>query len=152
MVAGIGQVPVGEHWQLSLRNLAAQAMLAAIRDAGGLQPKAIYIGNYLASVASEQANLGALLAESIGLPGVEGMTAEEATLRLVNLNPVHARRVIVQGGAYAEHRIESVACGQETREVGAPWFAVELAPGAGAQLRLSMSRYACPPTLAFPWG
>jgi len=76
MVVGIGQVPVGEHWQLSLRNLAAQAMLAAIRDAGGLQPKAIYIGNYLASVASEQANLGALLAESIGLPGVEGMTAE----------------------------------------------------------------------------
>ncbi len=34
IIAGIGQVPVGEHWQLSLRNLAARAMLDAIKDAG----------------------------------------------------------------------------------------------------------------------
>lgn len=76
IIAGIGQVPVGEHWQLSLRNLAARAMLAAIRDAGGLQPQAIYVGNFLASVASAQANLGALMAECINLSGVESFTAE----------------------------------------------------------------------------
>ncbi len=76
IIAGVGQVPVGEHWQLSLRNLAARAMLAAIRDAGGLQPQAIYVGNFLASVASGQANLGALMAECINLSGVESFTAE----------------------------------------------------------------------------
>jgi acetyl-CoA C-acetyltransferase len=76
LIAGVGQVPVGEHWQLSLRNLAAKAMLAAIKDAGGLKPQAIYVGNYLASMASQQANLGALMAECIGLPGVEAFTTE----------------------------------------------------------------------------
>lgn len=76
IIAGIGQVPVGEHWQLSLRNLAARAMLDAIKDSGGLRPEAIYIGNYLASLASDQANLGALMGECIGLSGVEGITAE----------------------------------------------------------------------------
>jgi acetyl-CoA C-acetyltransferase len=76
ILAGVGQVPVGEHWQLSLRNLAARAMLAAIQDAGGLKPQAIYVGNYLASQASQQANMGALMAECIGLSGVEGVTTE----------------------------------------------------------------------------
>ncbi len=76
IIAGIGQVPVGEHWQLSLRNLAARAMLDALKDAGGLQPQAIYVGNFLASVASAQANLGALMAECINLSGVESFTAE----------------------------------------------------------------------------
>ena len=66
---------------------------------------------------------------------VEGMTADEATLHLVNLNPVQERQVIVQGGAYGEHRIESVTCGQETTDVGRAWFAVRLAPGAGARLQ-----------------
>lgn len=76
IIAGIGQVPVGEHWQLSLRNLAARAMLDAIKDAGDLMPQAIYVGNFLASVVSGQANLGALMAECINLSGVESFTAE----------------------------------------------------------------------------
>ena len=76
IIAGIGQIPVGEHWELSLRNIAARAILAAIKDCGGLKPQAIYAGNYLASVASQQANLGALMAECIGMEGVEAFTAE----------------------------------------------------------------------------
>lgn len=76
IIAGMGQVAVGEHWELSLRNLAARAMLAALKDAGGLNPQAIYAGSYLASVASGQANLGALMAECIGMSGVEAFTAE----------------------------------------------------------------------------
>ena len=77
VIAGIGQIPVGEHWELSLRSIAARAMLAAIKDCG-IKPQAIYIGNYLASVASGQANLGALLAETIHMEGVEAFTAEAA--------------------------------------------------------------------------
>jgi acetyl-CoA C-acetyltransferase len=78
MVAGLGQTPVGEHWEISLRELAVEAMLSAIRDAGGLLPQAIYIGNMMAVSASRQANLGALLAEHAGLMGVEGVTVEAA--------------------------------------------------------------------------
>jgi len=34
VIAGIGQTPVGEHWNTSLRELALQAIEAAIQDAG----------------------------------------------------------------------------------------------------------------------
>jgi len=78
VIAGIGQVPVGEHWELSLRTLATRAIRAAMKDAGGMRPQAMYISNFLASMVSRQANLGALLAENSGLEGVEAFTFEAA--------------------------------------------------------------------------
>jgi acetyl-CoA C-acetyltransferase len=78
VAAGLGQTPVGEHWGVSLRELASEAILAALKDAGGLRPQVIYIGNMLAVSASRQANLGSLLAEEAGLLGVEGVTVEAA--------------------------------------------------------------------------
>ena len=77
-IAGIGQTNVGELWSLSLRDLGVQAIRAAIKDAGGLQPQAIFVGNMLAASASHQANLGALLCEWAGLKGAEGTTVEAA--------------------------------------------------------------------------
>jgi len=62
-IVGIGQTDVGELWKISLRDLAVQAMRAAIKDANGLIPQAIFVGNMLAASASHQANLGALLCE-----------------------------------------------------------------------------------------
>lgn len=78
VIAGIGQTPVGEHMDLSLRTLAARAIQAAIRDAGGLRPQAMYIGNFLATVISRQSNLGALFTGNSGLEGIEGITVEAA--------------------------------------------------------------------------
>ncbi len=78
VIAGIGQVPVGEHWELSLRTLAARAIQAARKDAGGIKPDAMYIGNLLASVVSHQANLGALLSSDTALTGIEAYTVEAA--------------------------------------------------------------------------
>ena len=77
-IAGIGQTHVGELWSISLRDLGVQAIRAAIKDAGGLQPQAIFVGNMLAASASHQANLGALLCEWAGLKGAEGTTLEAA--------------------------------------------------------------------------
>jgi hypothetical protein len=70
---------------------------------------------------------------------------------LVNLNPVSSRRITVQGGAYAEHRIESVSVDGKSSGVDNSAFDIELRPGCGARLQLSMRRYANAPTLAFPW-
>ena len=78
VIAGIGQVPVGEYWDLSLRTLASRAVRAAIKDAAGMQPQAMYVGNYLAPMVSHQNNLGALLADESGLRGIEAYTAEAA--------------------------------------------------------------------------
>ncbi len=78
VIAGIGQTPVGEHYDKSLRNLSARAILDAVEDAGGLKPQAMYIGNFLASMLSHQANLGALLPDNAGLHGIEAFTVEAA--------------------------------------------------------------------------
>jgi acetyl-CoA C-acetyltransferase len=78
VIAGIGQTPVGEHWDISLRSLAAKAMLTAIKDAGGMKPQALYIGNFLGPTLSHQENLGALLADNAGLTGIEAFTVEAA--------------------------------------------------------------------------
>jgi acetyl-CoA C-acetyltransferase len=67
VIAGIAQIPVGEHWEVSLRSLAVKVMLAAIKDAGGLRPQALYVGNMLGATLSHQAHLGALLADFGGL-------------------------------------------------------------------------------------
>jgi len=76
VIAGIGQTPVGEHWDMSLRSLAFQAIQAAIQDSGGLKPQALYVGNMLAANLSRQAHLGALLADYAGLTGIEAETVE----------------------------------------------------------------------------
>ena len=78
VIAGIGQTPVGEHWDISIRELALQAIDRARADAGGLQPQALYVANMLAAPLSQQAHLGALVADFAGLNGVEAVTIEAA--------------------------------------------------------------------------
>ena len=88
-------------------------------------------------------------------PDVAALVSELADQRtvvtLVNLNPSEARTVIVQGGAYAEHQVESVEWNGRIHRVGASWFPVRLAAGAGARLSLTMRRYVNQPTVSFPW-
>ncbi len=76
VIAGIGQTPVGEHWDISLRDLALDAIQAALKDAGGLKPQALFVGNMLAPNLSNQAHLGALIADYAGLTGIEAITLE----------------------------------------------------------------------------
>jgi len=78
VIAGIGQVPVGEHYEQTLRAMGVNALLAALKDSGGLSPQALYIGNMLGSVVSHQANLGALITDYAHLDGIESYTAEAA--------------------------------------------------------------------------
>jgi len=78
VIAGIGQTTVGEHWQFSIRELAHFALEAAIKDAGGLRPQALFVGNMLAPNLSKQAHLGALIADFSGLIGIEAVSIEAA--------------------------------------------------------------------------
>ena len=83
---------------------------------------------------------------------VTRMTDTETSVTLVNVNQVEARTVVVQGGAYAEHDIASASANGVMLDVDGSSFAIRLAPGAGAEIELTMTRYANRPTLAFPWG
>ena len=78
VIAGVGQIPVGEYWGETLHGLATRAILAARKDAAGMLPQAMYIGNLLASNLTHQANLGALLSQHCGLSGMEAYTVEAA--------------------------------------------------------------------------
>ncbi|NCP85800.1 MAG: acetyl-CoA acetyltransferase [Anaerolineae bacterium CG_4_9_14_3_um_filter_57_17] len=78
ILAGIGQTEVGEHWDRSLRSLAAEAVRQALSDSGGLRPQALFVGNMFAPILSRQAHLGALVADFSDLTGVEAVTVEAA--------------------------------------------------------------------------
>ena len=67
VIAGLGQTQVGEHWDISLRELALEAIESARQDAGGLQPQSLVVSNMLAPNLSGQAHLGALIADFAGL-------------------------------------------------------------------------------------
>lgn len=45
VIAGLGMTEVGEHWEISLRDLALLAISDALRDAAELRPSAVYIAN-----------------------------------------------------------------------------------------------------------
>lgn len=75
-IIGIGQTPVGEHWEKSLRTLAADAVRAALDDAGIEQVDALYLGNAYGAVFSSQSQIAPLVADYSGLGGVEAYTIE----------------------------------------------------------------------------
>jgi hypothetical protein len=82
---------------------------------------------------------------------VERITPGGITLTLVNVNQIEPRSVVVQAGAYAEHRFRSAGAGGKPIEINGPDFQVRLAPGAGAAIEIAMDLFARQPALAFPW-
>ena len=80
-VIGIGQTPIGEWWDRSLRQLSYEALKAAVEDAGIERPDALYVGNMLAGQLSRQAHLGALVADFSGWRGIEAASQFARSLR-----------------------------------------------------------------------
>lgn len=77
-IIGIGQTPVGEHWDKSLRELGFQALHTAMRDAGVEHVDALYVGNMLSGELTGQEHLGTLIADFAGLRGIEAVKVEAA--------------------------------------------------------------------------
>lgn len=79
-IVGAGATRVGEHWDKSLRELASEALLAAVKDAGIDKKKieALYVGNMMSGQLQGQEHLGALIATWAGVPGVAACKVEAA--------------------------------------------------------------------------
>jgi acetyl-CoA C-acetyltransferase len=77
-VIGIGQTKIDEHWDKSLRELAGDAALAALKDSGLERVEAVYVGNMMSGSANHQQHLGAYLADWIGMRGAEAIRTEAA--------------------------------------------------------------------------
>ncbi len=77
-IVGIGQTKAGEHWGRSLRDLASDAILAALKDAHVENVDALYVGNMLSGELVGQQHLGTLIADWTGLGNVEAVKVEAA--------------------------------------------------------------------------
>lgn len=77
-IVGVGQMPVSEHWDQGLRQLALGAIQAALTDAGIAAVDAVIVGNALGGNLSGQNHVGALVADYAGLSGVETARVEAA--------------------------------------------------------------------------
>ena len=79
-IAGVGQTPVNKEPQGRGRYLGAAAVQAALADAGiaSAAVGALFVGNMLSGILGNQQQLGSLIADYSGLPGVEAVTIEAA--------------------------------------------------------------------------
>lgn len=77
-VIGIGQTPVAEHWDKSLKELAGEAVIAAMRDAGREYADGMFMGNMMSGSANHQQHLGAYIADWVGLRFTEAAKIESA--------------------------------------------------------------------------
>ncbi|RCK76084.1 MAG: nonspecific lipid-transfer protein (acethyl CoA synthetase) [Anaerolineae bacterium] len=77
-ILGIGMTPVDEHWDKSIRDLAAEAVLLALQDAQRESVDALFVGNMLSGLISQQENLGTLIADWAGLRHTEAVKIEAA--------------------------------------------------------------------------
>ena len=66
-----------------------------------------------------------------------------------------SRKLVVQGGTFGEHRLDSVDVvtdtGTSTYAIGDKWWGFELAGGTGATLNFTVSRYANAPSYETPF-
>jgi acetyl-CoA C-acetyltransferase len=77
-VVGIGQTPVDEHWDKSLRELAGEAVFSAMQDADISAIEGVFVGNMLCGSANFQQHLGSYIADWVGLRYSEGLHIEAA--------------------------------------------------------------------------
>ena len=77
-IVGIGQTPVGELWNRSARELAYDAVIGAMHDAGIEQADALYVGNMLSGSLLDQEHMATLIADACGLYGIEAAKVEAA--------------------------------------------------------------------------
>jgi hypothetical protein len=156
------------HWQ-QLNPVSTEALVQLTLGA----PQMIYNGGLLmcrVRYVDAQRRRPGLPRDVAAL--VETIERERTVLRLVNLSPFEGRRVVVQAGAYGEHRFGQVRHRVRTSEypgpigdyaapelesesrtawVGESRFQVELDPGTEAVLDLETELYANTPCCDLPW-
>ncbi|WP_297090475.1 thiolase domain-containing protein [Thermococcus sp.] len=98
VIIGAGMTPVGEHWKLGLRDLAVEALLNAMDDAGIDRVDSLYVGNMISGPFVEQENLGALIADWAGLGNIPAVKIEAAC---------------ASGGAAVQEGVKAVLSGLE---------------------------------------
>jgi hypothetical protein len=82
---------------------------------------------------------------------VDGLTADGASLTLVNTDVATAREVIVQAGTFGEHEFAGGTLDGVAFAANCRWLVVRLEAGATARLEVAMKRYVRAPNYDTPW-
>ncbi len=77
-ILGIGQTPIGEHWDKSLREIGGEAAFAAMQDAGLEKIDSLFVGNMLSPLIDGQNQLGTFFADWVGMWHEEAVKMEAA--------------------------------------------------------------------------
>jgi acetyl-CoA C-acetyltransferase len=77
-ILGIGQTIIDEQWDKSIRDIAAEAVLQAMHDAGRESAAGVFVGNMMSAILNSQSNLGPLVADWAGLRGGDAVKVEAA--------------------------------------------------------------------------
>jgi acetyl-CoA C-acetyltransferase len=78
VITSFGLTRVGEHWNKDIISIAYEAAKTALSASGFDDVDAIYVGNMLADSFMLQGNLGAYLADELGLSGIPSVRVEAA--------------------------------------------------------------------------
>lgn len=83
---------------------------------------------------------------------VDRIAGERLWVQLVNTSPQHARRLVLQSGAFGEHRFAWARAGSDgaTMPVEGPLLGVELAPAGALTLEIELKRFHRQPSYAQP--
>jgi hypothetical protein len=82
---------------------------------------------------------------------VDRVAPDGLSVQLVNLNCTEPRDVILQAGAFGEHRFTTVRRDEASTAINGKFFQVRLLPAARGRLDIGMSRYVQRPSYAAPW-
>jgi acetyl-CoA C-acetyltransferase len=66
-IIGIGQTKIDEQWDKSIREIAVEAIHAALKDTGRENAGGLFVGNMMSGIINSQNNLGPLVADWAGL-------------------------------------------------------------------------------------
>lgn len=78
-IVAIGQIPVQKEAKQSLRQMGATAVRQAMEQAGVDRVDALFAGNMLADELQGQKQLASLIADEVGLHGIEALQVRAAT-------------------------------------------------------------------------
>jgi acetyl-CoA C-acetyltransferase len=77
-ILGIGQTIIDEQWEKSIRDIAADAVITAMHDAGRESAEGLFVGNMMSGIINGQTALGPLVADWAGLRGGDAVKVEAA--------------------------------------------------------------------------
>lgn len=84
---------------------------------------------------------------------IDGIDNNKFRLHLVNLSPLHSRRLVIQAGMFGEHKFSEVSITSPDvwQSIQSKWLQILLLPGTELKLHIDMDRYVGIPSYDTPW-